>query len=564
MTVERLDQEWDYIIVGAGSAGCVLARRLSEDADVRVLVLEAGGNAPWWDWRIHMPAALSYPMNSTTYNWDYHTVPQPNLANRRMHTPRGRVLGGSSAINGMAYVRGHACDYDRWAEDPALAHWSYQHCLPYFRRAETRDLGADTYHGGEGPLHVTTGRGWSPLYQAFVQAGVDAGYGYTEDMNGYRQEGFGPMQMTVRDGVRWSAYKAYLEPVRNRDNLAIRTRALSRRIVFEGRRAVGIEFAQQGRRYEARARRRVILAGGPINSPQLLMLSGIGPAEHLREHGIDVRVDLPGVGSNLQDHLELYVQQRCKKPVSLAPALKPWNKIRVGAQWLLLHTGHGGTNHFESGGFIRSRAGVKHPDLQYHFMPIAIRYDGKSPVKGHGFQAHVGPMRSPSRGTVRLSSADPADAPIIDPKYMSHPSDWEEMRASIRLTREIFAQSGLGDFAGGEIAPGPEARTDDELDEFVRQAAESAYHPSCTCGMGSGPDAVVDGDTAVYGVDGLNVVDSSIMPTIVSGNLNAPTIMLAEKAADLVAGHEPLPRADAPVWIAPDWEQRQRENEPAD
>lgn len=550
--------EWDYIIVGAGSAGCVLAHRLSADPEVQVLLLEAGGRAPAWDWRIHMPAALSYPMNSTTYNWDYLTEPQPHLDNRRMHTPRGRVLGGSSAINGMAYVRGNALDYDRWAQDPALAHWSYRHCLPYFRRAETRDLGADDYHGGDGPLYVTTGRGWSPLYQAFIEAGQEAGYGYTADMNGYRQEGFGPMQMTVRNGVRWSTAKAYLEPVMERANLTVKTHVLARRIVFDGKRASGIEYDRNGQTTTAHARGKVILAGGPINSPQLLMLSGIGPGDHLREHGIDVRADLPGVGSNYQDHLELYVQQHCRKPVSLYPALKPLNKIRVGAQWLLLHTGHGATNHFESGGFIRSRAGVQHPDLQYHFMPIAIRYDGKSPVNDHGFQAHVGPMRSPSRGTVRLRSTDPRRHPIIDPQYMSHDTDWQEMRASIRLTREIFAQPALQEFAGGEIAPGADADSDAELDAFIRQNVESAYHPSCTCGMGSGPEAVVDGDTAVYGVDDLHVVDSSIMPTIVSGNLNAPTIMVAEKAADLIAGQEPLGPAEVPVWVHPDWENSQR------
>ena len=558
MSAEELEQTWDYVIVGAGSAGCVLARRLTEDPEVRVLLLEAGGRAPAWDWRVHMPAAFSYPMNSTTYNWDYCTVPQPNLAGREMHTPRGRVLGGSSAINGMAWVRGHALDYDRWAEDPALAHWSYRHCLPYFRRAETRDLGADEYHGGDGPQYVTTGRGWSPLYEAFVEAGQQAGYPYTADMNGYRQEGFGPMQMTVREGVRWSTWKGYLEPVLERPNLDLFTRALSRRVTFEGDRAAGIEFERRGRSFHARAQRRVILAGGSINSPQLLMLSGIGPADHLREHGIDVRVDLPGVGANLQDHLELYVQQRCRQPVSLYPAIKPLNKIKVGMQWYLLHTGHGATNHFEAGGFIRSRAGVRHPDLQYHFLPMAVRYDGKSPIDDHGFQAHVGPMRSPSRGTVRLASADPRRHPIIDPRYMSHPEDWAEMRASIRLTREIFAQPALAPFAGGELAPGPDARSDAELDRFIAQACESAYHPSCTCAMGSGADAVVDGDTAVHGVEGLNVVDSSIMPTIASGNLNAPTIMVAEKAADAIAGREPLPPSDAPVWVHPEWQTSQR------
>lgn len=552
------EQAWDYIIVGAGSAGCVLANRLSEDPDVRVLVVEAGGRVPAWDWRVHMPAALSYPMNSTTYNWDYYTVPQPNLGNRRMHTPRGRVVGGSSAINGMAYVRGHALDYDRWAEDPALHEWSYAHCLPYFRRAETCDLGSNDYRGDSGPLYVTTGQGWSPLYEAFVRAGVEAGYPRTEDMNGYCQEGFGPMQMTVRDGVRWSAAKAYLKPAEKRPNVDVLDRALTHRVLFDGARAIGIECSRRGAARTLHAERAVILAGGPINSPQVLMLSGVGPADHLREHDIDVRVDLPGVGSNLQDHLELYVQQRCKQPVSLYPALHPVNKIRIGLQWYLLHTGHGATNHFESGGFIRSRAGVQHPDLQYHFMPIAIRYDGKSPVRGHGFQAHVGPMRSRSRGTVRLRSRDPRRHPVIDPQYMSHAEDWEEMRAAIRLTREIFAQEALRPYAGDEIAPGAECRSDRELDAFIAQAAESAYHPSCTCAMGSGADAVVDGNTAVHGTENLHVVDSSIMPTIVSGNLNAPTIMLAEKAADMIAGRSMLPSAEAPVWVHPEWQSRQR------
>lgn len=559
MTDEDHERGWDYVIVGAGSAGCVLARRLSEDPNVRVLLLEAGGNAPRWDWRIHMPAAFSYPLNSTTYNWAYETVPQPNLANRRMDTPRGKVLGGSSAINGMAYIRGHARDYDRWAEDPALRHWTYQHCLPYFRRAETRDLGADDYHGGDGPLYVTTGRGWSPLFDAFIEAGKQAGYSYTADMNGYQQEGLGPMQMTVKNGVRWSTMRGYLEPVLDRPNLKVFSRAFSRRVLFEGHLATGIEFEHEGARKVAYAERRVILAAGAIGSPHLLMLSGIGPSAHLREHGIDVRADLPGVGSNLQDHLELYVQQRCKQPVSLYPYVaKPWHKARVGMQWYLTHTGHGATNHFEAGGFIRSRAGVEHPDLQYHFLPMAIRYDGQSPISDHGFQAHVGPMRSKSRGTVRLSSDDPHERPIIDPQYMTHEEDWQEMRSAIRLTREIFEQEALAPYRGGELAPGETVQSDAELDRFVAENAESAYHVSCTCGMGSGPDAVVDGNTEVHGVENLSVVDSSIMPTIASGNLNAPTIMIAEKAADLIAGRTPLAPADVPVHTHENWQTQQR------
>jgi len=553
---------YDYIIVGAGSAGCVLAERLSRDPEVSVLVLEYGGHAPWWDWRIHMPAGLSAPMNGTTYNWDYRTQPEAMLANRRIHQPRGKVLGGSSAINGMAYVRGHARDYDRWAGDPALAHWDYAHCLPYFRRAECHDRGADAYHGGDGPLYTETGRGWSPLYGAWIAAGREAGYGVTDDMNGERQEGVGPMQMTVHDGVRWSAWRAYLKPAMTRPNLTVACRALTTRVLFEGRRAVGVAYQHKGRPREAGAARRVILAGGAINSPQLLMLSGIGDGDHLRAHGLPVVQHLPGVGTNLQDHLELYVQQRCTQPVSLYPALRPLGKLKVALDWYLFQRGLGATNHFEAGGFIRSRAGVEHPDLQYHFLPLAIRYDGRAAAEGHGFQAHVGPMRSKSRGTVGLRSPDPRDPPVIRGNYMQHPEDWQEMRAAVRLTREIFAQAALDPYRGGEIAPGKNVKSDAEIDDWVARNAESAYHPSCTCPMGGDPDtgAVVDGDTAVHGVEGLNVVDSSIFPTIPSGNLNAPTIMVAEKAADLIAGTGPLAPSNAPVWVCPDWQTRQRES----
>ena len=554
---------YDYVIVGAGSAGCVLADRLSRDPEVSVLVLEYGGNAPWWDWRIHMPAGLSEPMNGTTYNWDYRTEPEPNLANRRIHQPRGKVLGGSSAINGMAYVRGHARDYDRWAQDPALAHWSYADCLPYFRRAECHDRGADAYHGGDGPLYTETGKGWSPLYDAWIEAGRQAGYGYTADMNGERQEGVGPMQMTVHEGVRWSAYLAYLKPALARPNVTAVTGALTTKVVFDGTRAVGVQYARGGRSHAVRAARKVILAAGAINTPQLLMLSGVGAADHLRRHDIPVIADVPGVGTNYQDHLELYVQQACTQPVSLYRALHPINKVKIGLEWYLFRKGLGATNHFEAGGFIRSRAGVEHPDLQYHFLPMAIRYDGKAAAEGDGFQAHVGPMRSRSRGSVSLRSADPREAPVIVGNYMSHDDDWREMRASVRLTREIFAQAAFDPYRGDEIAPGKDVRSDREIDEWVARHAESAYHPSCTCPMGGDPDAgaVVDGDTSVHGVDGLHVVDSSIFPTIPSGNLNAPTIMVAEKAADLIAGTPPLAPSNAPVWICPDWQTRQRESD---
>lgn len=556
-----MTESFDYVIVGAGSAGCVLASRLTEDPEVTVLVLEAGPRDHDWDWRLHMPSALSYPMQSRTYNWDYHTVPQEALGGRRLHWPRGRVLGGSSSINGMAYVRGHALDYERWAEeDPALAHWSYAHVLPYFRRAETRASGADDYRGGDGPLHVSTGRCENALYRAFVEAGVQAGYLQTEDQNGYCQEGFGPMDMTVHMGRRWSASMAYLRPALQRPNLTVRTGMLTTRVLVGNGRALGVEYgAQAGGAVETvHAAREVILSGGPVNSPQLLMLSGIGPADELRAAGIAPVHDLPGVGRNLQDHLELYVQQECLQPITLYGALAPWRKARIGLEWYVFKTGLGATNHFESGAFIRSRPGVRHPDLQYHFLPMAVRYDGRNPSDRHGYQAHVGPMRSGSRGALRLASADPREHPLIDPRYMTHPDDWVEMRAAVRLTREIFAQPAFAPFRGRELAPGAEVRGDAEIDAWVAEHCESAYHPSGSCRMGSGEDAVVDGECRVRGIESLRVVDSSIMPTIVSGNLNAPTIMIGEKAADMIRGRAPLPPSNARWHEAEGWAVAQR------
>lgn len=550
---------YDYVIVGAGSAGCVLANRLTEDPEVKVLLLEAGPRDHWWDWRLHMPSALSYPMQSRTYNWDYHTVPQETLGGRRMHWPRGRVLGGSSSINGMAYVRGHALDYERWAADPALAHWDYAHVLPYFRKAESRDKGADAYHGGEGPLRVSTGRCRNPLYRAFIEAGVQAGYPLTEDQNGYRQEGFGSMDMTVSGGRRWSTAMAYLRPAQKRPNLTVQTGAMTTRILLEGRQARSVEWVgRRGQVTKVRAERELILSGGPINSPQLLMLSGIGDADELRAAGVDPVHHLPGVGKNLQDHLEIYVQQESLQPITLYGALNPLAKIRIGLEWYLLKSGLGATNHFEAGGFIRSRAGIKHPDLQYHFLPMAVRYDGRNPSDRHGYQAHVGPMRSRSTGFLRLKNNDPRQHPIIDPRYMSHPEDWEEMRAAVRLTREIFAQPAFDPFRGAELAPGPEVRTDAEIDAWIAQHCESAYHPSCSCKMGSDAQSVVDGECRVIGLEGLRVVDSSIMPSIVSGNLNAPTIMIAEKAADMIRGRAALPPSQAPYHVPDDWRQVQR------
>ncbi|OSQ37997.1 choline dehydrogenase [Thalassospira mesophila] len=550
---------YDYVIVGSGSAGAVLANRLTEDRNVNVLVIEAGPVDHTWDWRIHMPTALSYPMQSERYNWAYWTTAQKNLNNRRMETPRGRVYGGSSSINGMAYVRGHALDYNRWATDPGLAQWDYANCLPYFRKANTRnqDSQGDDYHGGDGPQHVTTGACKNPLYKAWIKAGEQAGYPVTTDQNGYRQEGVGTMDMTVYKGRRWSTSRAYLRPAMKRANLTVHHKALALRIVFDGKRAVGVDYQHQGGVKRATVDREVIVSGGSINSPKLLMLSGIGPAAHLKEHDIAVVQDLPGVGENLQDHLELYVQQECSQPISLHRVLNPWGKLKVGLEWYLFKTGLGASNHFEAGGFIRSRAGVQHPDIQYHFLPAAMNYNGSGAAENDGFQAHVGPMRSQSRGTIRLASANPAERPIVDPNYMSHPEDWEEMRASVRLTREIFGQSAFDDLRGGEISPGKDVQTDAEIDAWVAQHTESAYHPSCSCKMGSDDMSVVDGDTKVHGIEGLRVVDSSIMPTIASGNLNAPTIMIGEKAADIIRGQS-LPPSDAPFWVNPEWETRQR------
>ena len=548
-------QTFDYVIVGAGSAGCVLANRLTEDGAARVLLVEAGGSDR--SIFLQMPTGLAIAMTHPRYGWHYWTEPEPHLGGRRLHCPRGRVIGGSSSVNGMAYVRGNALDYDAWAAGGA-AGWSYAEVLPYFRKAESFSGGGDEYRGDSGPLHTARGRMANPLYGAFIEAGEQAGYARTADMNGFRQEGFGSMDMTVHRGRRWSTANAYLRPVVGRANLAVATRALVTRLLLEGRRVRGLEYRQGGAVRSVEARRAVILSTGPINTPQLLMLAGIGPAAHLRDYGIDVIHDLPGVGGNLQDHLELYIQQACTRPVTLHAATGLLSKALIGVRWITCKTGLGATNHFESGGFIRSRPGVRWPDIQYHFLPLAASYDMQQQIRQHGYQAHAGPMRSKSRGTVRLASADPRDPPRIRFNYMSHTDDWADMRACVRLTREIFAQPAFDPYRGEELAPGHVVENDADIDAFVRQTVQSAYHPCGTCKMGTDRMAVVDPEGQVRGIEGLRVVDSSIMPTITTGNLNAPTIMIAEKAADAIRGRQPLPASKASFYDTPDWKTTQR------
>ncbi len=543
-------QTYDFVIVGGGSAGCALANRLSADPGTTVLVLEAGRPDYIWDPYIHMPAALTFPCGNPFYDWRYESEPEPHLGGRRIHHARGKVLGGSSSINGMIFQRGNPLDYERWAADPGMADWDYAHCLPYFKKMENC-LAAepgDPFRGTSGPLILERGPATSPLFQAFFAAVRQAGYPLTDDVNGYHQEGFNAFDRNIHNGRRISAARAYLHPVRNRPNLTVLTRAQVHRVLFDGNRATGVEYGRLGLLGNPRGATQpvrageVILCGGAINTPQLLQLSGVGGSAELRSFGINVVADLPGVGANLQDHLEVYIQYACKQPVSVAPALKLRNRPMVGAKWLFARTGPGATNHFEGGGFVRGNDDVAYPNLMFHFLPIAVRYDGSKPVSGHGYQVHIGPMYSDARGTVRITSTDPLAKPALVFNYLSTETDRREWVEAIRVARNILTQPAFDEFNAGELSPGPSVSTDEEILGWVARDAETALHPSCTAKMGTDEMSVTDpGSMRVHGCDGLRVVDASVMPYVTNGNIYAPVMMTAEKAADLILGNSPLP-----------------------
>ncbi|MEY9945222.1 choline dehydrogenase [Kitasatospora sp. GAS1066B] len=542
-------KQYDFIIVGGGSAGCALAARLSADPSNRVLVLEAGRPDYPWDVFIHMPAALTFPIGSRFYDWKYESEPEPFMNGRKIYHARGKVLGGSSSINGMIFQRGNPLDYERWGADAGMKDWDYAHCLPYFKRMENcladREAGGPVaggrgFRGHDGPLVLERGPVANPLFSAFFEAVQQAGYPLTDDVNGYRQEGFAPFDRNLRRGRRLSAARAYLHPVLGRRNLDLQTRAHVGRVLFDGRRAVGVEYRRGGTLHRVRGGK-VILSGGAVNSPQLLQLSGVGNAAELGALGIDAVQHLPGVGENLQDHLEVYVQHACRQPVSVQPAMKLWRRPFIGAQWLFLRSGPGATNHFEGGGFVRSNEDVDYPNLMFHFLPIAVRYDGSAPAGGHGYQVHIGPMYSDARGSVKIRSTDPREHPALRFNYLSTAQDRREWVEAIRVTRRILGQPAFAGFSDGEISPGPQVETDEEILQWVAKDGETALHPSCTARMGTDEMSVLDPATlGVHGLDGLHVVDASAMPYVTNGNIYAPVMMLAEKAADLILGNTPL------------------------